>query len=217
MTRLRQFTLAFCAVLVFLVIVEAPGSAHAMQTLDDELVAAVKRDDLAGVTRLVAAGASPNARLPDIRAGSRAPSVPLVVAPHAKGDPPTSCSVLALAVYRDDERIVHELLTRGAAGVDEAPYVLRRYADFSKGVEPLLLLLIALGRGNVEIVRDLLDHGAHFVNIRAGTRMRCVRWSVCCWHSGRTYVSEGLMVRRHCTGPSTSLSTTLQKHFSNEG
>ena len=139
------------------------GSCRPDQSLDDQLIAAVTRDDLAGVTRLITAGASPNARVPDIMAGPRPLSAPFVAVPREKGDPPTACSVLALAVHRNRERIVHELLNRGASGVDEAPYVLRRYADFSRDVEPLPLLLIALGHGCVAIVRDLLDHGAHVV------------------------------------------------------
>jgi ankyrin repeat protein len=169
MVRLRRFIIAFCALLIALVMAAAPGAAHRMETLDDELVAAVKRDDLAGVTRLVAAGASPNARLPDNWAKSTQRSALGVPHSSTERDGTPSRSVLALAVQRNNAAIVHELLTHGASGVDEAPYMLRRFADFSADVEPLPLLLIALGKGSVEIVRDLLDHGALVVPAPAHT------------------------------------------------
>jgi ankyrin repeat protein len=152
-----------CALFLFHVLIAAPGTALGLEGLDDQLVAAVKRDDLADVTRLISAGANPNARLPDRWAVAVQLADPGALSNPAERVKLPSCSVLALAVERKNAKIVHELLAHGASGVDETPYVLRWGADFSADVERLPLLLIALGNSSVDIVRDLLDHGAHVV------------------------------------------------------
>ena len=163
MLRKRHFMRSIC--LFPIVLVGLSGGllyrAFRQEQIDFAFIAAVKFRNTAEALSLLRHGANINTRQPlDVPNSSGEYLSALFNRLCGRRVPEeTTWSALMLAVSGNDTALTLALLNRGATGVDDLAGPLPSEAQSY----PEPLLIIAASRGNVEIVRALLDHGAHAV------------------------------------------------------
>ena len=143
---------------VFWLIYATVHQAH----LDDSLIQSILSNKTTLALSALHRGADPNTR--DYGNGSfwqriRDRARLLLFFGRTPHNQDTSVSALVLATQRDNSPVVLDLLAQGAIGVnDEADF--RPPDRVGAPLARLPLLLGAAGRGDLEIVHALLDHGA---------------------------------------------------------